>query len=51
MHKHLNRGRGSAYLKPVMYTLAGTLLGGGMTFSQEVRAEGFIDDSTLTGGV
>src|SRR5688572_13026818 len=51
MHKHRNRGRGSAYLKPAMYSLAGTLLGGGMMFSQETKAAGFIDDSTLTGGV
>ncbi|MBB6113188.1 hypothetical protein F4826_000066 [Rahnella inusitata] len=51
MHKHLNRGRGSAYLKPVMYSLAGTLLGGGLMFSEEAKAAGFIDDSTLTGGV
>lgn len=51
MHKHLNRGRGSAYLKPVMYTLAGTLFGGGMMFPEEAGAAGFIDDSTLTGGV
>ncbi|MFU2318419.1 chitoporin ChiP [Rahnella sp. PCH160] len=34
-----------------MYTLAGTLLGGGMMFPEEARAAGFIDDSTLTGGV
>ena len=51
MHKHLNRGRGSAYLKPALYSLAGTLLGGGIMFSEDAKAAGFIDDSTLTGGV
>src|SRR5471032_3261298 len=57
MSKHLNRGRAAAGLnppariKPVAFALAGTLLSGGMMTTPDAQAAGFIDDSTLTGGV
>jgi len=59
MNQHLNRGTATACLKsppatliPAAFTLAGTLLAGtgGMVFSAAAQAEGFIEDSSLTGG-
>jgi hypothetical protein len=40
-----------ARIKPVAFALAGTLLSGGMMTTPDAQAAGFIDDSTLTGGV
>jgi hypothetical protein len=57
MSKHPNQGRTAAGLnspariKPVVFALASILLAGGMMATPDAHAAGFIDDSTLTGGV
>ncbi|PKB87061.1 chitoporin [Ewingella americana] len=57
MLSQFNRGRAAAGLnpiarmKPISLALAGTLLGGGLMSMPDAQAAGFIDDSSLTGGI